>query len=61
MLDQQKHVGIESRDKSISSGIDFKAVCAAALLELTLLFVCHKGAREARQKEYISGKGPGTS
>jgi len=39
----------------------FKAVCAVALIELTFLFVCNKGAREPRQKEYISGKGPGTS
>lgn len=52
---------LKARTKEFPVGLIFKAVCAAALLELTLLFVCHKGAREPRQKEYISGKGPGTS
>lgn len=47
--------------KEFLLGLIFKAACAAALIELTFLFVCHKGAREPRQKEHISGKGPGTS
>lgn len=47
--------------KEFPLGLIFKAVCAATLIDLTFLFVCHEGAREPRQKELISGKGPGTS
>lgn len=47
--------------KEFLLGLIFEAVYGAALTEITFLFVCRRGAREPTQKEYFSGKGPGTS